>query len=235
MPSPEAVARYLRKPVNRAVWQFQLLADGDRVAVGVSGGKDSRTLLELLVRGVDIPGDYETVAVHVDGSAVGLPDLRPTLEPWFRELGVAYESVPLSLPEDEPLPLSCFRCAWNRRKTLFETAARLECGKVALGHHADDAAVTALMNLLYQGRMETMAPAVDFFEGELTVIRPLILAEELELRRYARASGWSLADDATCPNAETTRRAKIETFLRSFDKREYEQIRANLLRMTLER
>lgn len=235
MVNPEAVARYLLKPVNRAVWEYGLIDNGDRIAVGVSGGKDSRTMLDLLVRGVDIPGEYEVVAVHVNGSNVGLPDLRPSLEPWFRALEVAYEIVPLRVADDEPLPLTCFRCAWHRRKALFRAAERLGCTKVALGHHADDAAVTALMNVLYHQRLESMDPRVDFFEGALTLIRPLILVEEINIRRYARACGWALSDEPSCPQAETTRRAKIAAFFRSFDKQEYEQMRINLWRLTTER
>jgi tRNA(Ile)-lysidine synthase TilS/MesJ len=234
MVDPGSVARYLLKPINRAVWEYGLIADGDRIAVGVSGGKDSRTLLDLLARGIDIPGEYEIVAVHIDGSDAGLPDLRPTLEPWFRTLGVAYEIVPLTVPDDETLPLTCFRCAWHRRKALFNAAEGRDCNKVALGHHADDAAVTTLMNILHHRRVESMEPSVDFFEGELTLIRPLILTEEIDIRRYARACGWSLADDPSCPQAETTRRAKIEAFFRSFDKQEYEQMRTNLWRLTTE-
>ncbi len=235
MVNPEAVARYLLKPVNRAVWEYGLIDNGDRIAVGVSGGKDSRTMLDLLVRGVDIPGEYEVVAVHVNGSNVGLPDLRPSLEPWFRALEVAYEIVPLRVADDEPLPLTCFRCAWHRRKALFRAAERLGCTKVALGHHADDAAVTALMNVLYHQRLESIEPSVDFFEGALTLIRPLILVEEINIRRYARACGWVLSDEPSCPQAETTRRAKIAAFFRSFDKQEYEQMRINLWRLTTER
>ncbi len=210
------------------------MADGDRIAVGVSGGKDSRTLLDLLARGVNIPGAYQVVAVHVDGSGAGLPDLRPTLEPWFRKLDVACEIVPLRVPDGEPRPLTCFRCAWHRRRALFRAAQRLGCTKVALGHHADDAAVTALMNVLYHRRLESMEPRVDFFAGALTLIRPLILAEEIDIRRYARARGWPLSDEPPCPQAETTRRAKIEAFFRSFDKQEYEQMRTNLWRLTTE-
>jgi len=235
MADPEVVARYLLKPINRAVWEYGLIDDGDRIAVGVSGGKDSRTLLDLLVRGVDIPGAYEVAAIHVDGSATGLPDLRPTLEPWFRALDVAYEIVPLRVSDDEPLPLSCFRCAWHRRKALFRAAERLGCTKVALGHHADDAAVTALMNVLYHQRLESMEPSVNFFEGALTLIRPLILTEEIDIRRYARACGWPLSDEPSCLQAEMTRRAKIEAFFHSFDKQEYEQMRTNLWRLTTER
>ena len=142
--------------------------------MGVSGGKDSRTLLDLLLHGVDIPGTYEVVAVHIDGSGVGLPAFAPTLEPWFRELGVEYEIAPLDVPDDEPLPMDCFRCSWNRRKALFFAADRMGCNKVAFGHHADDAAVTTLMSLMYKGKLETMEPSLDFFDGRFTVIRPLI-------------------------------------------------------------
>lgn len=141
MADVEKLARNLLKSVNQAVREFRLIEDGDRIAVGVSGGKDSRTLLDLLIHGVDIPGEYEVVAVHIDGTAVGLPALVPLLEPWFRKLGVEYEIAPLDVPEDEPLPMGCFRCSWNRRKALFFAADRMGCNKVAFGHHADDAAV----------------------------------------------------------------------------------------------
>lgn len=139
MATPESIAGFFLKGVNRAVRDFDLIADGDRIAVGISGGKDSRPLVDLLVRGVGIPGDYEVVAVHVDGTGVGLPDQAARLEPWFRELGVEYLIKLLEVPEQEPLPMDCFRCSWNRRKALFIAADELGCNKVAFGHHADDA------------------------------------------------------------------------------------------------
>ncbi|HID88869.1 MAG TPA: hypothetical protein EYP52_04065, partial [Anaerolineae bacterium] len=146
----EQAARFLLKEVARACKEFDLLAQGDRVAVAVSGGKDSRTLLDLLLRYRGrVPFDYDLVALHVVGTSAGLADLSGTLRPWFEELGIEYHFVPLELPPGEPLPLDCFRCAWNRRKALFLAADRLGCNKLALGHHADDAAVTALLNLLF--------------------------------------------------------------------------------------
>ncbi len=224
----DTLARYLLKRINRAVRDFDLIADGDAIAVGVSGGKDSRTLLELLWRGVDIPGTYRVVAVHVDGSQVGLPPLAPTLEAWFRELGVPYAIVPLELPPGEPLPLNCFRCSWNRRKALFRAADRLGCNKVAFGHHADDAAVTTLMSLMYKGRLESLAPRLDFFGGRFTVIRPLIYLPAFEIARYARARGWPAPPE--CPRSAETRRVRIERWLATFPVKEREQIRANLWR-----
>ncbi len=231
MADPDKIAPYLLKPVNRAVREFDLIEDGDRIAVGLSGGKDSRTLLELLRRGVDIVGNYEVVAVHVTGNAVGLPDLRPVLIPWLQDLGAEYEIVPLEVPEEEPLPMGCFRCAWNRRKALFFAADRLGCNKIAFGHHADDAAVTTLMSLMYKGQLETMEPRLTFFGGRFVVIRPLIYVTELEIKRYARARGWTFSPDVECDRSEETRRVKVERFLRTLGKQEYEQVRTNLWRV----
>jgi len=229
--TPETIAGFLLKSVNRAVRDFDLIAGGDRIAVGVSGGKDSRTLIDLLVRGVDIPGDYEVVAVHVDGTDVGLPDQTTWLEPWFRELGVEYLIKPLEVPEQEPLPMDCFRCSWNRRKALFFAADELGCNKVAFGHHADDAAVTTLMSMMYKGQVETLAPRLEFFRGRFLVIRPLITLSEAEIQRYARACRWTFPSGLACPREGSARRVQIEQFLATFPKKERGQIRANLWRV----
>ncbi len=232
MATPESIARYLLKSVNRAVREFEMLADGDRVAVGVSGGKDSRTLLELLVRGVDIPGHYDVVAIHVDGNDVGLPDQRPALEPWFRALGVPYTIARLALPEEEPLPLDCFRCAWNRRKALFLAAEQQGCNKIALGHHADDAAVTTLLSILYKGRIEPLSPRREYFDKQFLAIRPLIYVTERDIRRYARACGWEFPPELDCPQGEQSSRVQVERFLAGLPLRERKQICTNLWRLS---
>ncbi len=230
MSDPERILFFLLKPVARACKEFDLLADGDRVAVAVSGGKDSRALLELLLRYRErTPFDYRLVVVHVDGTAAGFPDVWPELEPWVRSLGVDYRVVPLTLPPGEPLPLDCFRCSWNRRKALFTAAAELDCNKLAFGHHADDAAATALLNLMFNGRLETMAPLVPFFDGVVTVIRPLIYLPEKEIARYVKARGSnSLA--FSCPQGLVSKRAQIKELLRHFG-RDQRQIRVNLWRV----
>jgi tRNA 2-thiocytidine biosynthesis protein TtcA len=227
---PDSIARNLLKSVNHAVREFELIADGDRIAVGVSGGKDSRVLLDILLHGVDIPGTYTVVAVHIDGTSVGLPNLVPTLEPWFREMGVEYDIAPLIVVNDEPLPMDCFRCAFNRRKALFLAAERLGCNKVALGHHADDAAITTLMSLMVKGKCEALEPRRSYFDGRLTLIRPLIYTTEKEIARYARAQGWTFPPELACPREADASRAKFERFLATFRDKEREQIRANLWR-----
>lgn len=224
----DRIAYYLLKDVSRAVGEFGLLEAGDRVAVAVSGGKDSRSLLDLLLRHRrQVPYHYDLLALHADGSEAGLPDQGPQLEPWFEHLEVDHRFVPLDLPPDEPLPLDCFRCSWIRRKTLFTASADNGCNKLAFGHHADDAAVTTLMNLMFNGRLETMEPQVVFFDGLITVIRPLILLPEKTLLRYAKAAGYPARH--SCPRAEESKRADVETFLRRFGPQR-DQIRKNLWR-----
>jgi len=220
----------LLRDVTRAIGEFALIDDGDRVAVAVSGGKDSRALLELLLRHRRrAPYDYELLAIHVDGSEAGLPDMRTELEPWLDGLDVDCHVVPLALPAEEPLPLTCFRCSWNRRKALFIAASDLGCGKLAIGHHADDVAVTTLMNLLFNGELRTMEPRVAFFDDAVTVIRPLICVAEKDLLRLARAAGYP--ERPSCPWETESRRAHIEAFLRQLGP-EQDQVRTNLWRIT---
>ena len=228
MSDPDRVLYFLLKPVTRACKEFGLLTDGDRIAVAVSGGKDSRALLQLLLRyRRKVSYRSELVALHVVGTPAGFPALRPELEPWFRGLGVEYHFAPLELPSEESLPLDCFRCSWNRRKALFTAAVGLGCNKLAFGHHADDVVVTALLNLMFNGRLETMAPRVEFFDSLVTVIRPLIYLPEKELARYGRAAGFP--DLSLCPQGLTSRRAQVKAFLRQFG-RDENQIRVNVWR-----
>ena len=195
--------------------------------MAVSGGKDSRALLDLLLRyRKRVPFPYELIAFHIVGTPAGFPDRRAELEPWFRELGVEYHFAPLELPPDEPRPLDCFRCSWNRRKALFATAVAQGCNKLAFGHHADDAAITTLLNLMFNGRLETMVPRIEFFDA-VTVIRPLIYLPEKKLAYYGKIAGFPR--HPACPQGLTSRRAQIEAFLRQFG-REQTQIRANLWR-----
>ena len=232
MAAPDRIARSLLKPFARACKEFELLEEGDRIAVGVSGGEDSRILLDFLLRYRDrLPFSPDLLAIHVDGSDVGLPDVRPQLIPWLEGLPITYHVVPLELPPDEPLPLDCFRCAWNRRRALFTAAADAGCNKVALGHHADDAAVTTLMSLMFAGRLETMEPKVSFFDGKIVLVRPLIYLPKKDLIYYANAADYAIPPE--CPQAEDAKRDQIERFLRTFGPHQ-EQIRKNLWRTARE-
>jgi len=206
---------YLRK-VNRAVSQYELLAPGDRIAVAVSGGKDSLSLLRLLRdRREFYPPSYEILALHVTylGWDSGAPP-REAMAEHFRQEGVPYEIVEADLIGET---VDCFRCAQVRRRALFEATKRLGCNKLALAHHLEDIVETAVLNLFQHGRFEGPAPATVLFDGRLTLIRPVILFTAHELRRFAKACALPVYE-STCPHSKTSQRAQIRSCLRAMRK-----------------
>jgi tRNA 2-thiocytidine biosynthesis protein TtcA len=232
-PDAARLAFWLLKDVNRAIRDYAMLADGDRVAVAVSGGKDSLSLLRLLdVRRQAAPERYELAAIHVVGDARGpeTPAHRPLLD-WLAASGFEHEVVSLQLPEGEALPLTCHRCTWNRRRTLFEAAQRVGCNVVAFGHHADDLAQTTLMTLLAGGRVETMAPRREYFDGALRLIRPLCYVPEKEIRRFARACAFPPPPE-DCLRSHDSRRSAAADLLHQAEG-EFGNARVNLLRAGL--
>ena len=228
-PIAERLGYSLLKKVNKAVREYDLIEDGDRIVVAVSGGSDSLSLLQLLqIRQRSVPEKVALIAVHVYDDVGADERLRIDLEAWFQDSGVEYAFEPLEVPADEPRPLSCFRCAWHRRKALFLTADRLNCNKVAFGHHADDVAETALLNLFYSGRLQSMDPRVEFFDGKITVIRPLVYAPKKELTRFAQASSFP-PPPPRCPNSLTSRRVRMQAILQELE-RDHQGARSNVLR-----
>jgi len=224
---------WLIRKINKANRDFGLITHGDRIAVAVSGGKDSLTMLELLHRRRrTVPSGYTLVPVHIisDWRCTDT-DQRLWLEQYFQSLGMGYAFREITITgrsdphRQEP---TCFWCAWNRRKALFEAAHELRCNKLAFGHHADDVAQTTLLNLFYHGRLETMEPKVEFFEGVITVIRPLVYVEEKDIVEFARAAGFPPQRD-TCPRSVTSRRAKMAQLLRQIE-RECPRVKVNLFR-----
>jgi len=226
----DKLAFYLLKKVNKAIREYRLIEEGDHIAVAVSGGKDSLSLLRLLqIRQRSAPEQYDLVALHVrDEIQRGEKASLEKLEAWFQQAGVEYHFLEMDISEDEPRPLNCFRCAWHRRKALFLAAHRLGCNKLAFGHHADDLAHTTLLNLFYHGRLETMEPRVSFFGGKIIVIRPLVYVPEKELVRFARACGFPLRRKR-CPQAAASRRQKMRELLRAVE-RDAPQAKVNLFR-----
>lgn len=217
MKKSERIASFLLKSLRKANRVYSLIKDGDQIAVGVSGGKDSQTLLRLLHKWQpSAPIHYDLVALHVSATSIweGAAESQVELEALFQSLNVPYAIRPLELAPDEPRPLNCFRCSWNRRRTLFTTARELGCNKIALGHHADDIAETTLLNLFFHGRLESMAPRKEMFDGLITLIRPLALIEEKDIVYYARSAGF-WRESACCQNGDRSRRARMKSVLRT--------------------
>jgi tRNA 2-thiocytidine biosynthesis protein TtcA len=232
-PLSERLGYYLLKAVNKAIRDYEMIADGDRVAVAVSGGKDSLALLHLLnLRKRSVPERYELVAVHVEMSrSNGLPcsdpDARHRLERHFQAQGQAYTIEHVEV-DAEP---TCFRCTHVRRKATFSAAQRLDCSKVAFGHHADDAAETTLLNLFFHGKVETLHPTRAMWDGALHIIRPLIYLPEKRIARFADAAALPIMD-TTCPQSVTSRRALVADIIRALEQ-EYPKVKINLFRAGL--
>ncbi len=203
---------YLSRRVGRAIGDFGLIEEGDRILVGVSGGKDSLALLEFLKeKARRSPVKFEIFACHVEV----LPEISEVVEEFLSRLGVEYEinrealaGLDLSSAEKD----RCFLCSWYRRKALFFSAKAHGCNKVALGHNMDDVVQTFLMNVFFQATISTMCPRQEFFAGEIVVIRPLVYLREEELKRLARQRNYP--ELPLCPWAVDNRREQIKYVLK---------------------
>ena len=204
---------YISKRVGRAIIDYQMLSDGDKIAVAVSGGKDSLTLLRVLAdRQKFVPIKYKLLAVHID---LGYPrSYAKPLEKYFKEIKVNYHIEKVKIKTKD---ISCFWCSWNRRKALFEVADRFGYNKVALGHHKDDIIETILMNLFFHGEISAMSPKQELFKGKITIIRPLAYVEEDMIRRFVKSAGF-MHQKCACPNSITSNRTKIAELIKGLKK-----------------
>jgi tRNA 2-thiocytidine biosynthesis protein TtcA len=232
-PTPDRLAYFLLKSVNEAAREFDMLRAGDRVAVAVSGGKDSLSLLRLLqIHRLASEKPYTLAAIHVRGDATGITGPHAPLEDWLAGQDVPVRVVEPEIGAGDALPLDCQRCTWLRRKALFLAAEALGCNVIAYAHHADDAAQTTLLNLLYGGDLRTLQPAADYFGGKFRLIRPLFYMPESDLARFARASGFP-PPPPTCPRAGDSRRKRIADMLKLLGRDYLKQARPNLIRAGL--
>ncbi|MFA5090675.1 MAG: ATP-binding protein [Candidatus Omnitrophota bacterium] len=219
---------YISKRVGRAIMDYKMLKDGDRVAVAVSGGKDSLTLLKVLNdRRAFVPIKYELLAIHVD---LGYPrSCCAELSRYFKKLKIGYHIEKSDvLRRTRKKDINCFWCSWNRRKSLFEAAFRLGFPKVALGHHKDDIIETILLNLFFQGEISAMAPKQELFRGKITLIRPLAYVEEDMISRFVREEKFP-SFDCRCPNSMISNRTKIAGIIADL-KRVCPDVKTNIFR-----
>ena len=228
MTEQEQLFKRLNERFVRAFATYHLLEDDDHVLVGLSGGKDSLLLTELLAKRARILHPrFKVEAVHVRIENIHYETSTDYLQQFCETLGVSLHLVttrfetlqPTAAPavgcaaaSPQPSPQkskpACFLCSWYRRKELFNLAQQLGCNKIALGHHRDDIIHTTLMNLTFQGRFGTMPALLRMRKMPLTIIRPLCLIDEADIRRYAELSGYEKVVKA-CPYEHDTNRTAI--------------------------
>ena len=194
----DLLEKRIRERFVKAFVTYHFLEDGDHVLVGLSGGKDSLCLLEMLGKRAKInQPSFRVEAIHVRMDNISYETSTGYLEQFCKELNVPLHIVSTSFSSTSADPDSqykekppCFLCSWNRRKQLFNLAQELGCNKIALGHHQDDLLHTCLMNQFYQGRFDTMPALLKMRKMPLSIIRPLCMVEEKDIRRYAELRGY---------------------------------------------
>jgi len=200
---------------RRAIDDYEMISDGDKIAVGVSAGKDSLTLLcALSVLRRFYPKKFELVAITVDMGLDGM-DFTPIRE-FCDSLSVEYHIVPTQISKiifdvrKEPNP--CSLCAKMRRGALHTAAKELGCNKVALGHHFDDVVETFMLNLFYEGRLGCFQPVTYLSRIDLHLIRPLIYMPEKDIRYFTNKASLPVVP-STCPADKNTERERMKELL----------------------
>jgi len=206
------------KRFNKGCVDYRLLEDGDRILIALSGGKDSLELVRMLAQRARIYKPHiEVEAAHIIMDNIPYETDRSYLQEFCREQGVRLHILHSSFDEStDPRKTRCFLCAWNRRKTLFEFAVSNGFNKIALGHHMDDILVTFLMNITFEGSASTMLPSLRLKHYPLTIIRPLCLVREADIRKVAEELQFT-KQKAQCPYEETTRRRDMQQIFQQLE------------------
>ncbi len=208
----------ISRRAGKAIGDYNMIAEGDKIMVAVSGGKDSISLLHVLRhRQKMAPVKFNVVAVHIDFE---FSDFNPkVLVDYLEREGFEYliEKVD-SLKGEKWEEIDCYWWSKNRRKALFLLADRLGFTKIAFGHHMDDIAETILLNQFYRGEIGAMKPKQVLFDGKITIIRPLAYEREENMVKLAEQLGITSMGQSKCANDETSHRMLMKQLIRTVEK-----------------
>ncbi len=232
MPDLRRLEKRLLRATAEAIRDFELVEEGDRIMVAVSGGKDSYTLLHLLMRLRErAPVSFDLVAVNLDQGQPGYP--AHVVKAHLERVGVAhrmvardtYSVVRRLVPEGKT---TCPVCSRLRRGVLYNAAVELRCTKIALGHHRDDLVETLLLSALYSGALKSMPPKLRAADGRNVVVRPLCYAAEEDIAAFAEAMRFPIVPCDLCGSQPNLRRKRVKALLAELS-REHPSVKGNLL------
>ena len=214
--------KQLRRQTGKAITDYHMINDGDRIMVCLSGGKDSYTLLDMLMTLQTIaPIKYELIAVNLDQKQPGFP--QDVLPKYLDTLNIEYriiEKDTFSIVQDkiEPGKTTCSLCSRLRRGILYNTAQELGANKIALGHHMDDLVETMFMNMFHGSRLKTMPPKLISDDKRNIVIRPLVYCREKDIYKYAKRKEFPIIPCNLCGSQPNLERQRIKNMLNEWDK-----------------
>ena len=223
MDTAARLEKRILRAAAQAIQDFRLVEDGDRIMVAVSGGKDSYTLLHVLMRLRErAPIDFDLVAVNLDQGQPGYP--AHVVEGHFQAVGVPYRMITRDtysvvrrlVPEGKT---TCSVCSRLRRGVLYGAAQEMGCTKIALGHHRDDMLQTFFLNMFFGGKLKGMPPKLTSDNGEFIVIRPMANVVEKDLIRWAEHRQFPIIPCSLCGSQENLQRKQIGNLLREWDKK----------------
>ncbi len=214
----EKMMRRIEKRFSKGVVEYGLIEDGDKILIGLSGGKDSLALVELLAKRARVfKPKFSVVAVHVVMKNIPYQSDVQYLKEYVESFGVSfvlYETEFDASTDSRKSP--CFLCSWNRRKALFTVAKEYGCNKIALGHHMDDILETLLMNITYQGAFSSMPPRLVMNKFDMVIIRPMCLIHESDLIEMAQVRGYR-KQVKNCPFESQSSRSTMKGILKQLE------------------
>jgi tRNA 2-thiocytidine biosynthesis protein TtcA len=223
---------HLKKWLEKAVIDYGMIEEGDRVLVGVSGGADSMVLLDLLNTPMLFVPSFSLAAVHIDMGFDPAYQCHDALQAHFREGGydhaIEKSDIGTLSHSDYNKKNPCFLCSRLRRKRIFEIAAEKGCNKIALAHHRDDIIETLLINMFYGREISAMMPNQSIFAGKMHIIRPLSFLREGLVKKYAAERGLPVYKNP-CPSSDVSKRIYVKNLLNTMEK-DNRKVRDNLFR-----